>query len=144
MQYAIYLAKISETNGEVPVGAVLVLNNSIIGKGVNGSIFNNDPTAHAEIMALRDGAKFLKNYRLLHTTLYVTLEPCIMCYGAIINSRVSRLVFGAKYRNLKQYLCCSNYIFARKLFRKISITKNVLKTECSDLLSSFFKRKRKK
>ncbi|AAO26963.1 putative deaminase [Buchnera aphidicola str. Bp (Baizongia pistaciae)] len=143
MKCAIFLAKISEMIGEVPVGAVLVFNNTIIGKGLNSSILNHDPTAHAEIKALRNGAKFLKNYRLLHTTLYVTLEPCIMCYGAIIHSRISRLVFGAKYKNLQKYICCKNHFFINKNFRKISITQEVLESECSNLLSSFFKRKRK-
>ena len=141
MKYALKLAVIAKKKGEVPVGAILVLKEKIIGEGWNASIHNNDPTAHAEIIALRQGGKKLKNYRLLNTTLYVTLEPCIMCFGAIINSRIKHLVFGAKEKTnkisvLKKYLKDNN------LNHKFSITESILEKECSNLLNNFFKKKR--
>lgn len=96
MRHALELANKAEALGEIPVGAVLVDDSgNIIGEGWNLSIVQNDPTAHAEIIALRNGAKNIQNYRLLNTTLYVTLEPCTMCAGAILHSRIKRLVFGA-------------------------------------------------
>ncbi|XBC39952.1 MAG: tRNA adenosine(34) deaminase TadA [Buchnera aphidicola (Chaetogeoica yunlongensis)] len=144
MKYAIYLAKLAEIGGDVPVGSVLVLDNTIIGTGINSSILNSDPTAHAEILALRKGAKYLKNYRLLNSTLYVTLEPCCMCYGAIFHSRISRLVFGTRYKNSKKYMmCCKNYIVYKNFFKNFSVTREILKKECSYLLNNFFKKKRK-
>src|SRR5687768_3227034 len=94
MQQALQLADQAKHQGEVPVGAILVLNNEIIGQGYNQSITLNDPSAHAEIMALRSGAQKLNNYRLIDTTLYVTLEPCLMCIGALIHARIKHLVFG--------------------------------------------------
>ncbi|UNB92183.1 MAG: hypothetical protein G3R24_00705 [gamma proteobacterium endosymbiont of Trioza apicalis] len=131
MKYAIFLAKYSEYKGEIPVGAILVLNNNIIGKGYNCSINNNDPTAHAEIIALRQGAKKICNYRLLNTIMYVTLEPCIMCIGAIMIARIKRLVFGTEYNK-------------KNINNKIIINKNILKKNCSSQLSKFFYKKRKK
>ena len=95
MQRALELARLAENQGEVPVGAVLVLENEIIGEGWNQPIGSHDPSAHAEIMALRDAGQRLQNYRLPQTTLYVTLEPCPMCAGAIVHARVGKLVFGA-------------------------------------------------
>lgn len=95
MRYAIQLAEKAQAQNEVPVGAVLTLDNKLIGEGWNQPISHSDPTAHAEIMALRAGAEHLHNYRLLNTTLYVTLEPCMMCVGALLHARVKRLVFGA-------------------------------------------------
>ena len=95
MEYALTLADKAEQLGEVPVGAVLVLNDQVIGQGWNLVINQNDPCAHAEIMALRDGGKTINNYRILDATLYVTLEPCAMCAGAIVHSRVKLVVYGA-------------------------------------------------
>ena len=95
MQRAIELARHAEAEGEVPVGALIVYDDKIIAEGWNTPITGNDPTAHAEIKALRAAADTIKNYRLLDTTLYVTLEPCVMCAGAIIHARVKRVVFGA-------------------------------------------------
>ena len=96
MQHAIHLAHKAEAMGEVPVGAVLVKDGEIIAEGWNQPIASHDPTAHAEISALRKGADKLKNYRLIDTTLYVTLEPCVMCAGAMIHARIKRLVYGAR------------------------------------------------
>lgn len=139
IQYSLKLAHLSKKKEEVPVGAILVLNNKIIGKGYNSSINKNDPTAHAEIIALRLGSKKIKNYRLLNTTLYVTLEPCIMCLGAIIHSRVNRLVFGTK--NKKEIDL--KYIYSYK--RKFIQIKNInLQNKCAIILKNFFSKKRKK
>ena len=96
MRHALALAQRAWEEGEVPVGAVLVHNNQVIGEGWNRPIGRHDPTAHAEIMALRQGGLVLQNYRLLDTTLYVTLEPCVMCSGAMVHSRIGTLVFGAR------------------------------------------------
>jgi tRNA(adenine34) deaminase len=141
MKYALKLALIAKKKGEIPVGAILVFKKKIIGEGWNASINNNDPTAHAEIIALRQGGKKLKNYRLLNTTLYVTLEPCIMCFGAVIHSRIKHLVIGAKEKTnkigiLKKYLKNNN------INHQLSITESVLIEECSNLLNQFFKKKR--
>ncbi|XBC37878.1 MAG: tRNA adenosine(34) deaminase TadA [Buchnera aphidicola (Meitanaphis elongallis)] len=144
MKRALNFAKIAEIDAEVPVGAVLVLNNIIIGEGSNNSISSHDPTAHAEIIALRTGGTFLKNYRLLNTTLYVTLEPCFMCYGAIIHSRISRLVFGTSYNNENSCTCFNNNLLKKIKSNKIIITKNILKEECKSILKMFFKQKRRK
>ena len=92
MRAALEQATIAETLGEVPVGAVIVRNDTIVGRGYNRPISSQDPTAHAEVMALRDAGQFLRNYRLLNCTLYVTLEPCLMCIGALFHARVERLV----------------------------------------------------
>jgi len=96
MRHAVRLAHLAESEGEVPVGAVLVKDETVIGEGWNRPIVDNDPTAHAEIMAIRQAGKRVSNYRLLDTTLYVTLEPCLMCVGAIVHARIGRVVFGAK------------------------------------------------
>ncbi|MHA0855017.1 tRNA adenosine(34) deaminase TadA, partial [Serratia nematodiphila] len=95
MRQALQLALRAQEEGEVPVGALLVLDNQVIGEGWNRPIGRHDPTAHAEIMALRQGGAVLQNYRLLNATLYVTLEPCVMCAGAMVHSRIRRLVYGA-------------------------------------------------
>src|SRR3990167_8614069 len=95
MQQALSLAKLAAAQGEVPVGAILVLNKEVIGEGYNRSISANDPGGHAELVALRAGAQAISNYRLLNTTLYVTLEPCMMCAGALVHARIKRLVYGA-------------------------------------------------
>ncbi|BBI01212.1 tRNA-specific adenosine deaminase [Buchnera aphidicola (Nipponaphis monzeni)] len=134
---ALYLAKHAESKGEVPVGAVLVLNDKKISEGWNCSILSKDPTAHAEIIALRKGAQILNNYRLVNTTLYVTLEPCLMCLGAILNSRIKKLVYGAcdNTNNKKN--------FWKILLRKnvIEVTNNILHNKCSYLIKNFFKKK---
>lgn len=95
MGEALALAQSAAEQGEVPVGAVVVCNDEIVGRGYNATITDNDPCGHAEILALRDAARTLKNYRLNNCTLYVTLEPCVMCAGAIVHARLQRLVFGA-------------------------------------------------
>lgn len=143
MQYALDLADLAEANGEIPVGAVLVdKNNHIIGKGWNQTIRLCDPTAHAEIQAIRQAAQAIENYRLLDCTLYVTLEPCPMCAGAILHSRIGRLVFGAG--DYKTGAIGSRYHLFEdyKMNHFLEIQGNVLGNECSRKISEFFKRRR--
>ncbi len=142
MRHALALAKQGAAAGEVPVGAVLVLNNEIIGEGFNAPIKNHDPTAHAEIQALRAGALTLNNYRLLNTTLYVTLEPCMMCAGAMIHARIQRLVYAAsdaKAGAVESQLQLLDQPFAN---HAVHHQGGVLATECGSLLSDFFKSRR--
>ena len=138
MREAIGLARAAEGRGEVPVGAVVVRDGAIVGRGGNAPIAANDPTAHAEIAALRDAASSLGNYRLPDCDLYVTLEPCAMCAGAIMHARVRRLVFGA--RDPKTGACGSvvDLFGERRLNHHTSVTTDVLSSECGALLSAFF------
>ncbi|CAL4320527.1 tRNA adenosine(34) deaminase TadA [Buchnera aphidicola] len=143
MQYALILANQAQLNGEVPVGAVLIFNNRIIGAGLNSSISNHDPTAHAEILALQEGGKILKNYRLINTTLYVTLEPCIMCLGAILNSRINRLVLGScSNRNVKKSQITVDLLKEIKNNTKIQVDYSIYNSICTNLITNFFKNKR--
>lgn len=142
MNQAIKLAKIAEKKGEIPVGAVLIYKNKILAKTWNQSIFYHDPSAHAEILALRIGGRKIKNYRINHSTLYVTLEPCIMCFGALIHARIFRLVFGTN--NIKSGAIGKNIsIFKYCNFNhNIVISGGVLYRKCRKILSSFFRKKR--
>ncbi|WP_050115833.1 tRNA adenosine(34) deaminase TadA [Yersinia thracica] len=142
MQRALALALRAQAEGEVPVGAVLVLDNQIIGEGWNRSISDNDPTAHAEIMALRQGGQAVQNYRLIDATLYVTLEPCVMCAGAMVHSRIRRLVYGAN--DLKTGAAGSWVDILRHpgMNHQIEITAGVLADACSHQLSAFFRWRR--
>ena len=143
MRYALELADKAEALGEIPVGAVLVDDaRNIIGEGWNLSIVQSDPTAHAEIIALRNGAKNIQNYRLLNSTLYVTLEPCTMCAGAILHSRIKRLVFGAS--DYKTGAIGSRFHFFNdyKMNHTLEITSGLLAEECSQKLSTFFQKRR--
>lgn len=143
MRYALNLADKAEALGEIPVGAVLVDDSgNIIGEGWNLSIVQSDPTAHAEIIALRDGAKHLQNYRLLNTTLYVTLEPCTMCAGAILHSRIKRLVFGASDYKTGAVGSRFHFFDDYKMNHTLEITSGVLVEECSQKLSVFFQKRR--
>ena len=142
MQHAIELAHRAESEGEVPVGAVVVYNEEVIGEGWNRSIIDNDPTAHAEIMALRSAAQKIKNYRLIDTTLYVTLEPCIMCTGAIIHSRVKRVVYGAIDPKAGACESAFNILGTDCLNHQVKIERGILAEECSQVLTNFFKNKR--
>jgi len=142
MQRAVELAKKAEAQDEVPVGAVIVLDNQIIGEGWNQPISSDDPTAHAEIMALRDAGGKIGNYRLPNATIYVTLEPCGMCAGAIIHARLSRLVYAVD--DPKTGACGSvfNLLQTDELNHKVDIEKGVMEEECQSLIRSFFKEKR--
>ncbi len=144
MRQAIVLAKSAADSGEVPVGAVIVRDNQIIAMAANRTISSHDPTGHAEILALRGAAAALQNYRLPATTLYVTLEPCIMCMGAIIHARVQRIVFGA--HDPKTGAAGSRYSIGSDglLNHRLEISNGVCATECSALLKDFFRARRKK
>ena len=143
MRYALDLADKAEALGEIPVGAVLVDDSgNIIGEGWNLSIVQSDPTAHAEIIALRNGAKNIQNYRLLNTTLYVTLEPCTMCAGAILHSRIKRLVFGASDYKTGAVGSRFHFFDDYKMNHTLEITSGVLTEECSHKLSAFFQKRR--
>lgn len=142
MRIAIALAQEAASLGEVPVGAVVVKDGMVIGKGRNAPISLNDPTAHAEIQAMRDAAQHLGNYRLVGCTLYVTLEPCAMCSGAIQHARIARLVYGAS--DPKTGCCGSvvNLMNEQKLNHHCEVSAGVLTEECGMLLSEFFRQRR--
>lgn len=143
MQHALELAKRAESEGEVPVGAIVVLNEEVIGEGWNRPIIDNDPTAHAEIMALRSAANKINNYRLLNTTLYVTLEPCIMCTGAIIHSRVKRVVYGATDPKAGAANSAFTILGTDCLNHKVKVDSGMMSDECGHVLTEFFRNKRK-
>lgn len=142
MQYALELANKAQDEGEIPVGAVLVADGEIIGEGWNRSIMLSDPTAHAEIQAIRMAGQRVQNYRLLNSTLYVTLEPCTMCAGAILHSRIGRLVFGAS--DYKTGAVGSRFHFFEeyKMNHFLHIRGGVMATECSQKISQFFQQRR--
>lgn len=142
MRRALELAEQAEVAGEVPVGAVLVFENKVIGEGANSPITGCDPTQHAEINALRQGAKALQNYRLPNTTLYITLEPCAMCAGAIIHARVARVVFGAADLKTGAAGSVFNILQNNQLNHRVALTYGILAKECGERLSDFFRKKR--
>lgn len=142
MEIAIEQAIIARENGEVPVGAIVVLSGKIVGRGYNSVIENRDPTAHAEIVAIRDAGQKLKNYRLIEAEMYVSLEPCLMCYSAMVNARIKKLYYSAF--DLK------SGIFSTKKFSQVANTYNhyikveegILKDKSSELLIDFFEVRR--
>jgi len=142
MQFAIEQARLAEAIDEVPVGAVLVQDNTIIVSAHNQPITNNDPTAHAEIQLLRAAGKKLNNYRLPNTTLYVTLEPCTMCLGAMIHARVSRVVFGAYDQKTGVCGSCQDLSASECFNHSIEVEGGILADECKNLLQKFFKKRR--
>ena len=142
MREALRLARESAAAGEVPVGAVLVRDGRIAGRGRNSPIANNDPTAHAEILALREAAERLGNYRLEEATLYCTLEPCVMCAGALVAARVARLVFGARDLRFGGVRSKFQVADSELLNHRVTVVEGVLAPECVDLLRDFFEAKR--
>jgi len=144
MQLAIEQARLAEAIDEVPVGAVLVQDDQLIASAHNQPITNNDPTAHAEIQLLRAAGKQLNNYRLPNTTLYVTLEPCTMCLGAMIHARVSRIVFGAYDQKTGVCGSCLDLSKSDCFNHAIEIEGGVFADKCKALLQKFFKARRKK
>lgn len=143
MKRAYELAQLAEQHNEIPVGAVVVHQGKIIGEGFNQSIMLNDPSSHAEMNAIRQAGEYLKNYRLLGCTLYVTLEPCPMCAGLLVHSRINRLVYASKDLKTGSAGSAFNLVDNEQLNHQIAVSSNVLQTECSQLLSDFFKRRRK-
>jgi len=142
MQHALTLAARAEEEGEVPVGALVVLNDEIIGEGWNRPIVSHDPTAHAEIVALRAAATKLGNYRLTGATLYVTLEPCPMCAGAMVHARVARVVYGAPDPLAGSAGTVFNLLNAAALNHQAEVQGGTLAEECSQRLKAFFQSRR--
>ena len=144
MRQAMLVAQQAQARGEVPVGAIIVRDNKCLAQSGNQSIIDHDPTAHAEISAIRSAAKQINNYRLLGTTLYVTLEPCIMCLGAIFHARISHVFFSAN--DLKTGACGGfiNLINNRGLNHHCEFSSGLLSNQTSTLLTNFFKSKRQK
>ncbi len=142
MAEALELAREAEANGEVPVGAVVVVGGEVCGRGFNSPIRKTDPTAHAEILALREAAGRLKNYRLEGATMYATLEPCVMCAGALVAARVGRLVFGA--RDLRFGGVRSKFALADSelLNHRLEVVEGVRGAECLELVKRFFEQRR--
>jgi tRNA(adenine34) deaminase len=142
MREALRLARAGADSGEVPVGAVVAMAGEIVGRGWNSPVARNDPTAHAEILALREAAARVGNYRLEGATLYSTLEPCAMCAGALVAARVARLVFGA--RDLRFGGVRSKFRIADSelLNHRVEVVENVLAVECVELLREFFEKRR--
>jgi len=142
MRLAIAQAKLAAAAGEVPVGAVLVRDEQLLASGFNRPISAQDPTAHAEIQALRSAAMVVVNYRLPGTTLYVTIEPCTMCIGALIHARVARLVFGAREPRAGAVCSHLHLLDAHNFNHHMSFTEGVLAEECGSLLVEFFRERR--
>ena len=143
MREALILAEQAADADEVPVGAIVVQDGEIIGRGFNQPIRSCDATAHAEIVALRSASQFRNNYRLPGTTIYVTIEPCTMCLGALIHARVERLVFGATEPRAGAIVSQASLIDADHFNHRLTFVGGVLADECSTLLQNFFKSRRK-
>jgi len=143
MQRAIELARKAEAIDEIPVGAVVVHNNEIIGEGYNQSITLNDPSAHAEMIAIRQAGEKLGNYRLLDCTLYVTLEPCPMCAGLLVHSRIKQVIYASPDLKTGSAGSVFNLVANEKLNHQIEHRFGLYQEQCSSMLSSFFKRRRK-
>ncbi|MGI9290168.1 MAG: tRNA adenosine(34) deaminase TadA [Gammaproteobacteria bacterium] len=142
MQEALALARAAEKAGEVPFGAGLVAGGEIIGRGSNAPIAANDPTAHAEIQAIREAAASINNYRLNDTALYVTLEPCSMCAGAMVHARIARLIYGCADLRTGAAGSVFDLVRSEKLNHRLEVTGGVLEDECRALLQGFFRQRR--
>ena len=142
MQQAFVLAQKAEQVNEIPVGAVVVYQGEIIGEGFNQSILLNDPSAHAEMIAIRQAGEHLNNYRLLDCTLYVTLEPCPMCAGLLVHSRIKRLVYASPDLKTGAAGSTFNLVDNEQLNHQVMVDNGIMKEQCSQLLSDFFKRRR--
>jgi tRNA(adenine34) deaminase len=142
MRIAIEAAKIAEENDDVPIGAVIIYQNQIIGKAYNQREQLKDPTAHAEIIALTQAAAFMESWRLNDCTIYVTLEPCPMCAGALVLARMKRLVYGCDDPKTGAVKSLYNIVQDQRLNHRLEVTSNVLAAECSELLQEFFQKRR--
>ncbi len=143
MQLALQQAKLAAAENEVPVGAVLVSEqNELLSIGHNQPIISHDPTAHAEIIVLREAAKKNNNYRLINTTLYVTLEPCVMCVGAMVHARVRKVVYGAREYKTGAIQSACKLLDETHFNHQIKIDSGILAQDCADILSDFFSRRR--
>lgn len=142
MKLAIDQALIAEENGDVPIGAVIVYQNQVIGRAYNQREQLQDPTAHAEIIALTQAAAFLESWRLLDCTIYVTLEPCCMCAGALVLARMKRLVYGCDDPKTGAVKSLYNIVQDERLNHKVEVTSGVMADDCTAMLQSFFQRRR--
>ena len=142
MRNAMELGREAWRRGEVPVGAVVVLDGAVIGEGFNQPIGTHDPTAHAEMVALRDAARRIGNYRLTGATLYVTIEPCQMCVGGMIHARIARVVYGAREPKAGAIESAMRAHEHPSLNHRMTATGGVLETECRDLMQAFFRERR--
>jgi tRNA(adenine34) deaminase len=142
MQRALLLAHQAELEGEVPVGAVVVLDNEVIGEGWNRPIISHDPSSHAEINALRAASSHLSNYRLPRAELYVTLEPCVMCAGAIVHARIGRVIFGATDPKAGAAGSVFKILPTDKLNHRVQVSGGVMEAACAEILQLFFKQRR--
>lgn len=143
MRQALVAAEQAEQMDEVPVGAVIVCDDKLISRAYNQPISSNDPSAHAEMLAIRGAAQEQHNYRLTEATLYVTLEPCMMCAGAMLHARIKRLVFGANDFKTGVVGGCFDWLMHEKHQHRIQVQRGVLDKECSEILKKFFVKKRK-
>jgi len=144
MRQALDLAQQAASIEEVPVGAIVVANGEVIGRGFNCPIDSNDPTAHAEVVAMRDAANDLGNYRLTGCELYVTIEPCTMCLGAMVHARIKRVIFGALEPRAGAFVSNPMLMDADHFNHKIEWSGGVLEQDCSELIKEFFKGRRSK
>jgi len=142
MQRALALARHAEQHGEVPVGAVVVLDGDVVGEGWNHNIRGNDPSAHAEVQALREAGRRVGNYRFPGATLYVTLEPCVMCAGAIIHARLARVVYGARDPKTGAAGSMFDTLISDRHNHRVEVAAGVLADESAELLRAFFRRRR--
>ncbi len=142
MGRALELARRAEAEGEVPVGAVVVIDGEIVGEGWNQPVSGHDPTAHAEILAIREAGQKTGNYRLVNATLYATLEPCAMCAGAMVHARIERLVFGARDPKTGAAGSVFDIVRSPHLNHQLQVTSGVMAEECGSLLQDFFRSRR--
>ena len=142
MREAIIEAKKAENIGEVPVGAIIVKNREIIARGHNLMIGTNDPTAHAEIVAIRETGRFLGNYRMVDTEIFVSLEPCLMCYSAIAHARISKIYFGAFDKKSGMCISCLKSLNSLNLNHVPAMVGGILESDCSNIMKNFFKERR--
>lgn len=142
MQHALSLADKAEQQGEIPVGAVLVVDNKMVGEGWNQSISLHDPSAHAEMQAIREAGQHLQNYRMVDATLYVTLEPCPMCAGLLVHSRIARLVFGAADFKTGAAGSVMNLLCNGQLNHQVKVDGGIEEKQCGEKLSAFFRLRR--
>lgn len=142
MRAALEQARLARDAGEVPVGAVLVRDGQVVARGYNRPIGTVDPTAHAEVLVLREAAAAVRNYRLTGTTLYVTHEPCLMCVGALVHARVSEVVFGAVEPKTGALVSAVRALETPGLNHRFAVTGGVLEDECRELIQAFFREKR--
>ena len=142
MGEAMRLAELSASIGEVPVGAVVVLDDVIVGRGFNRPIAATDPTAHAEVVALRQAAAYLRNYRLTGAELYVTVEPCTMCAGALVHARIARLVFGTREPRAGAVVSAAQVLASPQFNHRVAVVEGVLADQAQRLMQEFFRERR--